>query len=353
MEKTGLADNRLISVIIPVFNREETIERCILSVCAQSYRNLEIIVVDDGSTDSTLQVIQRCQKKDSRIKLIRQMHGGPGAARNAGLDKCTGEYIGFVDSDDRILPKTYESLLALSDEYAADIACCNMMIVYDDNKEKLYKESKEGIVTFTRTEAMREIIEQKCFANEVTTKLFRKDVFRENRFRTDIIYEDAEIMPRLIFSANGVVYTGEPLYYYCSLNVSIIRSPFSGKRFDLEKAYTSRLDYIKIRYPEYYEISLLQYLGKAFYLLSASAGNKEFGWMREALTKAVLMRYKEAKGQVKFTLSIRGRCYALAIGLPVYDVMLKLNLFRKECGKAICYGKKRLNKRNDQNEGIG
>lgn len=128
----------LISVIIPAYNIENYIERCMESVCRQTYRNLEIIVVDDGSKDQTGTVIDRMAQKDSRIIPIHKMNEGVSAARNTGLDRARGEYIGFVDGDDFIEENMYEFLLKNAQKYQADISHCGYQMVFPDRIDYYY-----------------------------------------------------------------------------------------------------------------------------------------------------------------------------------------------------------------------
>ena len=117
-------ENSLISVIVPVWNAHEYLNKCVDSIINQTYKNLEIILVDDGSTDDSLKICQEYEKHDNRIRVFHKENGGQGSARNYALDRCKGSYIGFVDNDDWLFPNMYKRLLELLKKYDADIARC-------------------------------------------------------------------------------------------------------------------------------------------------------------------------------------------------------------------------------------
>lgn len=125
--------NEKISVIIPIYNVEAFLERCLNTVCGQSYKNLEIILVDDGSSDNCLKICKEFADKDDRIKVIHQSNQGVSAARNTGLDMATGDYIAFVDSDDYIHTEMYERLYSLLKKYDADMSACFIRGCWDSN----------------------------------------------------------------------------------------------------------------------------------------------------------------------------------------------------------------------------
>lgn len=135
MNECKKLDNVLISVIVPVYKVEQYLEKCVNSITAQTYSNLEIILVDDGSPDKCGDICDSLAEKDKRIKVIHKMNGGLSSARNAGIDIATGQYIGFVDSDDFIEPEMYEKLLKLIKQEGTKLAVCAVNYVYEDGKK--------------------------------------------------------------------------------------------------------------------------------------------------------------------------------------------------------------------------
>lgn len=214
--------NDLISVIVPVYNVESYLEQCIDSILAQTYKNLEIILVDDGSTDRSGEICDRYAEQDSRIRVVHQANGGVSSARNSGLQICRGNYLGFVDSDDYIDRDMYRILLDNLLREDADISACDMYSVFSDyiqawkNGGKKYyfsgKEAAKGL--FNLGEIFHEGIK---FA--ACNKLYRRKVFfPENGERITFpkgrLYEDFCVILAVTYRANHIVYSGENLYYY-------------------------------------------------------------------------------------------------------------------------------------------
>ena len=140
-------DEKLVSVIIPAYNIEDYIGRCLDSIISQTYKNLEIIVVDDGSRDYTGEILDNYAKKDRRIKVIHKENGGVSSARNKGIEAAEGDYIGFIDGDDLIEPEMYKTLVDLLEEENADIAHCGYQMVFPDRIDYYHNTGKKKIQT--------------------------------------------------------------------------------------------------------------------------------------------------------------------------------------------------------------
>ena len=169
----------LISVIIPIYNVEKYLDRCIESVVVQTYKNLEIILVDDGSPDNCPTMCDEWAKKDSRIKVIHKENGGQASARNKALDICTGDYISFIDSDDSILPNMYENMLTVMLENNGDISVCGYMADNGLRVAKTYITDK--VKAFNTQEAIEEYFLKESIAPTVTNKLFAAAIFENIR----------------------------------------------------------------------------------------------------------------------------------------------------------------------------
>ena len=166
---------KLVSVIIPAYNIEKYISRCLDSIIAQTYNNLEIIVVDDGSKDQTAEILDDYQKRDSRIIVIHKENGGVSSARNQGLDIAKGDYIGFVDGDDLIKPNMYEVLVKLLEEENADIAHCGYQMVFPDRVDYYYNTGRRKIQT--TQEGLKDLLSGKMIEPALYNKLYRKQLF--------------------------------------------------------------------------------------------------------------------------------------------------------------------------------
>ena len=222
--------NSLISVIVPIYNRELYLEKCIESIVNQSYKNLEIILVNDGSTDSSADICRRWMEKDSRIKLIDKENGGVSSARNAGLKEATGELVAFVDGDDFIHPDMYSVLLGYLSEDIDVVAC--RFIYFKNNAEVsgTHFESEKG--RYTSDEVLD------CFFTKqnsewvsLCNKIIRKKLFEGLSFPEGRVFEDWAVSPFLYFRSNGIYYTDEQFYYYVVHNEESIFHKKSLKRY--------------------------------------------------------------------------------------------------------------------------
>lgn len=165
-----------ISVVVPAYNNAPWLPRCLDSILAQTYSNLEILVVDDGSSDDTLIVSQEYAALDNRIRSIHKQNGGVTSARLRGVSEATGEWVGFVDADDYIEPQMYERLLTNALTYEADISHCGQRMIYSDGYEVLYYGS--GVLRQQdRKTALRDLLEEKLVEPGLCNKLFRRELF--------------------------------------------------------------------------------------------------------------------------------------------------------------------------------
>lgn len=206
--------NELISIIVPVYNVEQYLERCMKSLCGQTYTNIEIILVDDGSTDNSSQMCDTYAAQDNRIKVIHKQNGGLSDARNAGLAIATGAYIGFVDSDDWIEPDMYERMYRSCIEQQAQIAICRYAQIYQD---KVVKEGTDVITEFSKEELLRVYIcghDDYVIYNSVWSKLFRRDLVEGVLFPTGRNSEDIMYTTKAFCKAEKSVYIDACFYNY-------------------------------------------------------------------------------------------------------------------------------------------
>ena len=241
----------LISIIVPIYKVEKYLERCVKSIVNQTYKNLEIILVDDGSPDSCPNICDEWKIKDNRIIVIHKENGGLSDARNAGLKIATGKYIGFVDSDDFISEYFVEVLYRNLINTHSDLIQCSYLTV-DDNyleKEKLIS-ANINIKTFDTKNALQLLIEGKMFNQVVWNKLYKKELFQEIHFEYDKLNED-EFFTYLVFAkCSEITYIDLPLYYYQIRNESIMRKHYSIKRLDGLEARFFRYEFLKENYDE-------------------------------------------------------------------------------------------------------
>ncbi|HJD46111.1 MAG TPA: glycosyltransferase family 2 protein [Candidatus Mediterraneibacter norfolkensis] len=224
-----MTDRPLISVIIPVYNVEKYLRRCIESVIGQTYQNLEILLVDDGSSDGSPQICDEYAEKDSRITVLHISNSGPSAARNKALEICTGDYVGFVDSDDWISPDMYEILYDNLQENNADVSIVGYAMVWPSGKTQ--KQSDENLFyVWTHDQLMEEWISQRLFKGFMCDKLFKKKLFQNVAFPEDRRYmEDVAIGIELYDQCDKAVYTGKCCYYYFQREDSATNIRFSER----------------------------------------------------------------------------------------------------------------------------
>ena len=234
--------NDLISIIIPVYKVEKYLEKCIESVLKQTYTNLEIFLIDDGSPDNCGKICDEYAKKDSRIEVIHKANGGLSDARNVGISKAKGRYIGFVDSDDYIKENMYEILLNLIKKYDADVSICNLYDVIDGNEYIRNKEN--GIREYSRLDILKEVLLDKNIQSYAWNKLYKKELFDEVKYPIGKKYEDIGTTFYIFEKCNKIVVTSEPEYYYLKRSDSLVNNVTESTVFDYMELILQRYLYI-------------------------------------------------------------------------------------------------------------
>lgn len=169
--------NTKISVVVPAYNIEKYLERCIESILCQSHRELEIIIVDDGSSDGTPQIVDGLCKRDERVAVIHKENGGVTSARFAGMKAATGDWIGFIDGDDVIEPDMYERLLSNADKYGADISHCGYQMIFPSRVDYYYNTGK--LVVQDKKRGLKDLLESAFVEPGLCNKLFRANIVRD------------------------------------------------------------------------------------------------------------------------------------------------------------------------------
>ena len=236
--------NPLISVVVPVYNVEKYLPNCVDSLLNQTWKNLEIILVDDGSPDNSWSIMQDYARRDSRVKLLRQKNGGLSAARNAGVDAAKGEYIGFLDSDDYLAPETYELLYRAMVKYDAQIALCSFEYV-DEQGNVLPCHSpitKEEVLT--RDEVLDRLSGDKnWYYVTAPNRLYRRELFDTVRFPLGKIHEDEYTAHLFYWQCERVAVVPRNLYYYVQHGNGIMGSTSVRKTMDYIDAVLGRMEF--------------------------------------------------------------------------------------------------------------
>lgn len=219
---------KLVSVVVPVYNVQNYLNRCMKCITGQTYSKLEIILVDDGSNDQSGEICEIWSEKDDRVITIHQKNGGLSAARNAGIERASGEYLIFVDSDDVIDVKMIEQLVDLIENQNAEIAICGVNHIFDETSIK-FERTETAIKILDKNTAIREMWYQKSFLPSAWGKAYSRQMFGNSRFTEGILFEDIDLMHELFWKCNRIVYQDAPLYGYVHRENSITTSQFTEK----------------------------------------------------------------------------------------------------------------------------
>lgn len=302
-----------ISVIVPVYNVEKYLDKCLESIIKQTYKNLEIIIIDDGSTDKSGLICDKYTKKDNRIKVIHQENKGLGASRNIGLRMITGDFISFVDSDDFLSLDYFDYLYYLLLKNKADIVCCSIKKKINKNKIKIY-DSKEAL--------------KKMFLFEIDTcvmsKLYKKEVLKDLKFQEDVIYEDILFTSKAIMNSKKIIVSKQLKYYYLIRNDSL-----SHKKSDREYERINNIFLLKdiiikddlINYYNYYYIiNYFEYLNKIDY---SKINELELKENQELIRKNIL------------NVLFKNNKYKMKLHIILFLISYKLYFKLKRCSNEI------------------
>jgi glycosyltransferase involved in cell wall biosynthesis len=278
----------LVSVIIPVYKVEKFLARCIDSVLNQTYKNLEIILVNDGSPDNSLAICRKYAKSDTRIKIIDKKNGGLSSARNAGLDLMNGRYVCFVDSDDVIVPDFVETLYNLSLKYNSLLVQCECEHVYPTT---VIQDAKH-ILDYKKTAQEIFLSKSREFSVRAWDKFYHESLFSDLRFPEGIIYEDDVVAYKILYKAREIVITSRRLYYYYQTNDSIMRNSNKYVREDFIGIYKDQISFFETRNEtELVDISKKELAIRLMLCYIKCKANKSNTNDKEALFKAFKFNY--------------------------------------------------------------
>lgn len=238
--------NTLVSVLIPVYNSDKYLERCFNSISNQTYRHLEIIIVDDGSTDNSSSVCDEFCKKDSRAVVYHNENHGISFTRNFALDHAKGEYIFWIDSDDYVSHNAVEVLLNYSKEFDSDYVICQYKRGEEDNYR--FIKEKSQISSLTSIEALNLIYEDEYRSFLLVTcwgKLIKKDVYNGVRFPEGYIFEDVATSHYVLSNCKKIIMTNDYLYYYYKRNDSILGKKVTLAKLDYLYFFEDRISFFK------------------------------------------------------------------------------------------------------------
>lgn len=282
----------LISVIVPVYNADKYLKKCLDSIVHQTYRNLEIILIDDGSTDSSGKICNEYSKKDDRIIVVHLDNCGVSSARNYGLEIAKGEYIGFVDSDDYISEEMFETLFHAMEEDGSDFACCNYIQI---NEEGIPFEGQQLPIKdecITASEAWKCFILWGCYYVAPWNKLYKAKIFENLRFPAGKRYEDLYIFQDIIDQCDKISQVSKALYYYVRNKESFTLQQFNAQEFDFAEAMLRIYQHAKRKHCIELKNYCVQRLAYKF----------EEYWKQLQTNTSYKRRYREIKKSAMFLL---------------------------------------------------
>lgn len=239
-----------ISIIVPVYKVEPYLNKCVDSILSQTFTDFELILVDDGSPDNCGAICDAYAAKDDRVRVIHKENGGLSDARNAGIDAARGEFLGFVDSDDYILPEMYEQLYGACMEYGVRMAGCDALWIYDDT-DAVDTGSDGTTSLLTADEFFLRMIDVRRFMDVTAwNKLYHRDLFEGVRYPVGKIYEDQGTTYKLVFQNEKLAYVSKPLYAYRKRRAGAISTYVYGdgeyQRLEMNGEMT---DYVRQNHP--------------------------------------------------------------------------------------------------------
>ncbi|MFZ4454878.1 MAG: glycosyltransferase family 2 protein [Bacteroidales bacterium] len=320
----------LISIIVPIYNVEAYLKRCVVSIQNQTYPNIEIILVDDGSPDNSGKLCDELAAKDERIKVIHKPNGGLSDARNAGIDIAQGEFLSFIDSDDYIHPQMMELLYQNLVEAKADLSCCDIKNAYSTEAE--YFDFDNTVKLYTNIEALEMLFTYYCQVFVmVCNKLYRKEAFTEFRFAKGKIHEDEFLTYKILHHSPKIVFSDARLYYYYQSPNSIMRSQFSEKRLQYAEAMEERLAYFEAeKLSKFYNLTLQKFgiWSLFFYYLNRASMSKEIRQkMLEIIRKNCdLILEKRIANKVSRLAFALARKYPYLMGFFAHQSVFGLNI---------------------------
>lgn len=286
-----------ISVVVPVYNVEAYLEKCIDSILNQTFRDIEVILVNDGSTDRSGYICDEYAKIDKRIKVIHKINEGVSSARNQGISIAKGDYIGFIDSDDIVANNMYETLYSLCITNDADISSCrNIRFFNESDISSMYVSIKNSITRiYEKENIIKAYYSGKLNEVAVWNKLYKKELFETIEFPKGRIYEDVSIMYKLYLSSNRLVEIEDTLYFYRFNPNSITNKGFSSNRFDIVNLYQEQYQIMSKAYPKVCEQIKYDYFHNLRRIFVDIINDKELEDKKKYIKRVSILTKKELK----------------------------------------------------------
>lgn len=313
----------LVTIVVPVYKVEKYIDRCIKSILNQTYKNLEIILVDDGSPDNCGKICENYAQKDKRIKVVHKENGGLSDARNAGISISNGKYISFIDSDDYIDPEYIELLYKTIKKDKSDMAISSHKVIYE-NGTVLEKATKEESILKPK-EVLKRILYDDGIDLSAWAKLYKIELFKEIRYPKGRLFEDAATTYKLVDKCEKISIISRSTYNYIIRGNSITNVNFSEKKMDLIISTEEMCNYVKKKYPDLEEATnrrlMYAYLSTLTQLVKSNEKNenaekKLYGYIKQ--NSKMILRDKNVPKRDKIAI------ISTKFGLGFYKIIWKV-----------------------------
>lgn len=321
----------MLSVVVPIYNVEKFLDKCITSIVNQTYKNIEIILVDDGSSDLSGKICEKWKKKDKRIVVIHKANGGLSSARNAGIEIATGKWISFIDSDDFIELDMFETMIAAAKKTGKDIACCGRIVDLWGEKEKIEFSIQEEQL-YSREEAIREVLLLRNIDVSACDKIYKRTIFNDIRYPEGRISEDAAIIFDLLNITNGIVHVGKPFYHYVFRKNSISKSVYNHQRYNSFENCEKNKRFIDLNYPVLKNVCKIYCCQVCGALLQSMSGDKKIRRKYKSDYDAYKKMFNECfiYFLVSKDVTLKMKIKYLFVFFDAYDCFEKCKLFFKK-----------------------
>lgn len=328
----------LVTVVVPIYNVEEYICECIESICAQTYKNIEIILVDDGSTDASGKICDKFSNMDNRIKVIHKENGGLSDARNVGIRQSSGEWICLIDSDDYVQPDMITALLRACVQNDANISICGHRDVYGRKVVDEYNNSPI-CCPLTPEEAFQEFLDNKNGDFVVAwNKLYKKEIFDNLSYPVGKYHEDCFTTYKALMAASKIVYICGPLYYYRHRCGSIMGNLNLDKEYAIVEAYEEIMSFTKTYFPYMQESAERGYIVANLSLLNKMGCKPNRSYVNRCIKNLNTTDYRtNSKLSMVNKIRVSLFCHLPNCFLIINTVMLRIN---KRNFHEVAYGKK-------------
>ena len=318
----------MVSVIVPVYNVEKFLTRCVQSICGQTYTDFELLLVDDGSTDRSGECCELLAQSDQRIHVFHKENGGLSDARNYGLDRAAGEFVTFIDSDDYIGPDYLRILLEMQQQYQADISMISSIRTHSETVD--WVESQDERSCLQPAEALKEIILGRKYGVSAWGKLYKHTLFEKNRFPLGLLYEDLYTTPYLIKDCQCFAYSTSKQYYYYQRDNSIMHT-ISDKAAEMwnegmEKLYS----YVEKTHPELLDCVNCGYVNSGFAIvINNLIPSSDYTPRAKAFKRRHLDWWKNALHNPYLSTKTKLRTFLFVSNVDLYRVIYKIHMQAK------------------------